>query len=99
MINGILILEVVQAGNGEGSAIGGGVNCVVQGTSGDRLVQIRDEGIGTFGRHLFVVISAEEGTTVDGIKLVENVIDSDQFIGRFLISGGDNVQPGLKNKR
>ena len=48
---------------------------------GDVLVEVVDELLGCFGSNFFVVIAGEEGATVLGIVFLEELLDTDEFVG------------------
>lgn len=95
MVDGILVLEVVQTRDGE--LVGGRrreMDSVIQGARIQGVVQVGDESVGTLRRNLFVVISTEEGSPVDGIELIEEIIDTNELARGVCIGGGQNVEPG-----
>lgn len=95
MVDGVFVLKVVQTRDGEAGRRGlGGVHGVVEGFGLQRLLEVGDEGLGTLGCDLLVVVSAEEGAAVDGVELAKNFIDTNDWVGRVLISSGEDVEPG-----
>ena len=61
----------------------------------EHLVDVSHHFVGTFGRNFLVVVTGEEGASVDGVVLVEDVVDSENFV-RVGISSGNDVQPCWK---
>ena len=45
------------------------------------LVQVVNELVRAFRRDFLVVVAAEEGTTVDGVELLEDLVDANEFVG------------------
>ena len=64
----------------------------------DRVIQKRDQLVCTFRGHFFVIIAAEERTAVDGVVLLEEFINTDELVRRFLVGGRKNVQPGFGSR-
>ena len=44
-------------------------------------------------RDLLVIVSREEGATVDGVMLLEQLLDTDELVWRFLVRECEDVQP------
>lgn len=81
VVDRVLVLEIVQARNGEGrGGRSSGVHCVIQRASLQGLIQVGNESISAFRRYLLVVISAEEGASVDGVEFIEQIVNSDQLV-------------------
>ena len=55
-----------------------------------------NERIGAFRRDVFIVITAEKRSTVDLVELLEELGNADELVGRTLVGGGDDVQPGCE---
>jgi hypothetical protein len=95
VVDGIFVFEVVQTRDGEASRRGlGGVHGVVERLGLQCLLEVGDEGLGTFRCDLLVVVSAKEGAAVDGIELSKNFVDADDWPGWILVGSGEDVQPG-----
>jgi len=69
------------------------VRGVVERTRIEGGVEVRDEGVGTAGGNLLVVVPAEERAAVDAVVLVQDVVDTKQLVGRVAVSSGENVEP------
>lgn len=67
---------------------------VVKRAGVEGVVEMLDKSIGALRGNLLIIVSAKEGATIDRIEFVENIVDADKVIRRFLVSGGDDVQPG-----
>jgi len=70
------------------------VHGIVEGLALKRLIEVGNEGLGTLGRDFFIVVSTEEGAAIDGVELVQDVVDADNRPGYVLISSGEDIQPG-----
>ena len=94
-IDWVGIIEVVSFGDLEAGA---GRLGLVFGTderaSFDRLLELVYELLSSSGLDFLVVVTGEEGTTVDLVVSQEKIVDADKFVGRRLVSGGEDVEPG-----
>ena len=89
------VVEVISLGDLEAGA--GRLGLVFgtdERTGADRLLELIDKLLSGSGFNLLVVVTGEEGTTVDLVVSQENIIDADQFVGRLLVSSGEDVEPG-----
>ena len=68
--------------------------CLVQGARFQSFVNVVNQFLSAFRRNFLVIVSAEEGTSIDGVEFIEEVIDADQLVGRIFIHCRDDVQPG-----
>ena len=95
VVDRVFVLEIVQTRDGEAGR-GGlvGVHGIVEGLALKRLIEVGNEGLGTLGRDFFIVVSTEEGAAIDGVELVQDVVDADNRPGYVLISSGEDIQPG-----
>ena len=59
----------------------------------DVFVERVDELLRASRRDLLVVVSREEGATVDGVMLLEQLLDTDELVWRFLVRECEDVQP------
>ena len=94
-IYGVSVVEVVGFGNLEAGA--GRLGLVIgtnERTGADRLFEIVDKFLSGSGLDFLVVVSREEGTTVDLVVSQEKIVDANQFIGRCLVGSSEDVEPG-----
>lgn len=93
-VDGVGVVEVDGLADGEGLAGGRGlVRGVDESALGDVLVEVVDELVCALGRYLLVVVAREEGATILGVVLLEELVDADELIGGLLVGVGDDVQP------
>jgi len=91
-VDRIGVIKVVGFGDLEaGAGRLGLVHGTDEGTGFDRLLELADELLSGGGLDLLVVVTGEEGTTVDLVVPQEKVVDTDQFVRRCLVSGGEDV--------
>ena len=57
------------------------MNCVVQRARFQSFVKVVHQFVSAFRGNFLVIVSAEEGTSIDGIEFVEEVVDADQLVG------------------
>ena len=74
------------------------MNAMVKGTGFQDIVQMLGECVPPFWRCSFVIITAIERTSIDGVEFLKDVIDAEQFVRRILVFRCDNVQPSLKER-
>ena len=94
-IDRVRVVEVVCFGDLEaGTGRLGLVFRANEGTGLDRLFELVHEFLSSGRLYLFVIVAGEEGTTVDLVMPQEQIVDADQFVGRRLVGGGEDVEPG-----
>jgi len=98
VVDGILVFKVVNLGHSEVvPGAGRSVDRIQEGARLKGLVESSNKFVGAFRGNLFIVVSAEERAAVDEIELVQQVVDADEFVGRVLVDGGQDVEPGCED--
>jgi len=57
------------------------VYCVVKRARFQSFVKVVHQFVSAFRGNFLVIISAEEGTSIDRVEFVEEVVDADQLVG------------------
>ena len=94
-IDRVGVVKVVGFGDLEAGA--GRLGLVLgtdEGTGTDRLLELVDELLSSGGFDFLVVVAGEEGTTVNLVMPQEKIVDAYPFVGRCLVGGGEDVEPG-----
>lgn len=93
-VDGVCVVKVVRFRNGE-SRFGRcrGMLCSNERLGADRFLQSVDQLLGSGRLDFLVIVAREEGSSVDGVMPLQEIVDSDEFVGRFLVRGGEDVQP------
>jgi len=67
------------------------VDGVIKRAGVEGVVEMLDKSVGPLRGNLLIIISAKEGATIDRIEFVENIVDADKVIRRFLVGRGDDI--------
>ena len=96
-VNRVGVVEIVGPGDLEGGTSRLGlVHGADERAGGNRLLEFVDKLMGGSGLDFLIIVTGEEGTTVDLVVSQENIIDADEFVGRCLVSSGKNVEPSWR---
>ena len=94
-IDRVGVVEVIGFGDLKAGAGGlGFVFSANERAGADRLLDIVDELLSSGGLDFFIVVAGEEGTSIDLVVSQEEIVNTDQFVGRCLVGGGEDVEPG-----
>lgn len=94
-IDRVGVVKVIGFGDLEaGSSRLGLVFSANERASADRLLEIVDELLSSGGLDFLVVVAGEEGTSVDLVVSQKEIVNTDQFVGRCLVGGSEDVEPG-----